>query len=102
ADRGKVSAVLALVRPRLEQGQKRRLVFSPFGGVTDKLIEAGAPAASGNEAYKAVYLELEKRHIQTVKDLLPPRVQSMPLTNVKLLLKDRKSTRLNSSHVKNS
>ncbi|MFS8616464.1 MAG: bifunctional aspartate kinase/homoserine dehydrogenase I [Solitalea sp.] len=88
ADPGKISAVIDLVKPRLEQGEKLCLVFSAFGGVTDKLIEAGATAASGNEAYKAVYLELEKRHIQTVKDLLPPRVQSMPLTNVKLLLND--------------
>src|SRR3546814_14495483 len=88
ADPQQVAGVVDMVSGRLKQGESICLVFSAFGGVTDQLIEAGTVAASGNEAYKEQYLELERRHIETVKQLLPPKTQSMPLTRVKLLLNE--------------
>ncbi|HYH55605.1 MAG TPA: hypothetical protein VD772_03275, partial [Anseongella sp.] len=67
ADAGRITGVIRLVKSRLDAGEEICLVFSAFGGVTDKLIEAGVIAATGDEAYKDIYLDIEKRHIETVK-----------------------------------
>lgn len=63
--------------------QKTVVVISALGGVTDLLIKTGTLAANKEEAYKEVLTELEKRHLDTVKALLPVTQQSSCLSKVK-------------------
>ncbi|MDE3235631.1 MAG: bifunctional aspartate kinase/homoserine dehydrogenase I [Bacteroidota bacterium] len=59
------------------------VVVSALGGVTDLLIQTGIAAAHGKETYKETLLQLEKRHIETIKNLLPVTSQSSCLSNIK-------------------
>ncbi|MBS1590556.1 MAG: bifunctional aspartate kinase/homoserine dehydrogenase I [Bacteroidetes bacterium] len=63
--------------------KKMVVVVSALGGVTDQLLQAGYLAANGNETYKEILLSIEKRHIETVKSLLPVTAQSSCLSTVK-------------------
>ena len=58
------------------------VVFSAFGGVTDKLLHCGTLAAGGHDEYKDVIAELTQRHIDAVKSLLPITAQSPVLSMV--------------------
>jgi len=59
------------------------LVVSALGGITDMLIQAGQAAASGDESYKEKVQDIERRHLDTVKALLPITRQSSALSLVK-------------------
>ena len=59
------------------------LVVSAMGGVTDSLINTGKLAESGDEAYKTILKELEQKHLDAVRDLLPIQQQSATLSQVK-------------------
>jgi aspartokinase/homoserine dehydrogenase 1 len=59
------------------------LVVSAMGGVTDSLINAGKLAESGDESYKTILKELEQKHLDAVRDLLPIQQQSATLSQVK-------------------
>ncbi len=61
------------------------LVLSAFGGVTDILIAAGKAAALGQESYQDKLTEVEQRHLDAVKALLPVDKQSGVLSFVKTM-----------------
>jgi bifunctional aspartokinase / homoserine dehydrogenase 1 len=61
---------------------KTIVVFSAFGGVTDKLLHCGTLAAGGHEEYKDVVAQLTQRHVDAVKALLPITTQSSILSKV--------------------
>ncbi len=65
------------------QYKKSITVVSAFGGVTDLLIKTGTEASVGNENYKETLSALEKRHIDTAKNLLPVTSQSSCLSSIK-------------------
>ena len=59
------------------------LVVSALSGVTDALLQTGKYAETGNEDYKIVLKELEQKHLNTVRELLPIQQQSSTLSLVK-------------------
>ncbi|MEJ7678759.1 MAG: aspartate kinase [Segetibacter sp.] len=59
------------------------MVVSALGGITDILLNCGTMASSGNEEYKNKLQEMEARHIETVKALIPVTQQSRILSHVK-------------------
>ena len=63
--------------------EKTVVVVSALGGITDLLLTAAALAAEGNELYKEKLTEIEQRHLETVKQLLPVAQQSQVLSLVK-------------------
>jgi aspartokinase/homoserine dehydrogenase 1 len=77
-----INKVVALVRQALTK-DRTILVVSAFGGVTDLLIQAGVAAAAGEESYKEKLLDIERRHLEAVKLLLPLTGQSAVLSAVK-------------------
>lgn len=62
---------------------KTIVVVSALGGTTDLLLEATAKAAVQDEAYKGILAELEQRHLNLVKELIPITNQSGLLSKVK-------------------
>jgi aspartokinase/homoserine dehydrogenase 1 len=62
---------------------KTIVVVSALGGVTDLLIKAAELAEKADEAYKEVLQETERRHLDTVKQLIPVQQQSSILSLVK-------------------
>jgi len=59
------------------------IVVSALGGVTDALIRAGMLAEQSNEEYKPLLEQLEKKHLDVVRNLLPVTHQSSCLSMVK-------------------
>jgi aspartokinase/homoserine dehydrogenase 1 len=59
------------------------VVVSALGGTTDLLIEAGRAAAAGLSDYRAHLRQLELRHLEAVRGLLPVPEQSEVLSFVK-------------------
>jgi aspartokinase/homoserine dehydrogenase 1 len=59
------------------------VVVSALGGVTDALIKAGTLAEQTDENYKDILQQLEKKHLDTARALLPVTHQSSCLSMVK-------------------
>ena len=59
------------------------VVVSALGGVTDLLIKAGTLAEKSDETYKEVLQQLENKHLDTARALLPVTHQSSCLSMVK-------------------
>ena len=59
------------------------MVVSALGGITDLLLQCAQLASSGNESYKTAAQEIELRHLNTVKELIPVTQQSSVLSAVK-------------------
>ncbi len=67
------------------------LVVSALGGVTDQLIYTGNLASIGNESYKQEIKQLETKHLEAVRSLLPIQEQSATLSWVKQQLNELES-----------
>jgi aspartokinase/homoserine dehydrogenase 1 len=59
------------------------VVFSAFGGVTDQLINMSTLAWKGDAEYKAQLAQIEKRHLDAVRELLDITRQTSVLAQVK-------------------
>ena len=59
------------------------VVVSAFGGVTDELLQAADVAAKQQTGYKELLHQIEARHLDTVKELIPITAQSKVLSKVK-------------------
>ncbi len=77
-----ISRVIAIVQKALEK-EKIIVVVSALGGITDTLIQCGTLASRGDETYKTNLKEIEHRHLETIKLLIPFDRQSSVLSQVK-------------------
>ncbi|NNE77604.1 MAG: bifunctional aspartate kinase/homoserine dehydrogenase I [Pricia sp.] len=59
------------------------VVVSALGGITDLLLNAAHLASQQSQGYKSVLKEIEDRHLDTVKQLIPIHAQSRVLSKVK-------------------
>ncbi len=64
------------------------VVFSALGGTTDQLIALGTMAAQGNDEYRTILSEIEKRHVNLVKQLIPEKEQGSALSEIIILCKE--------------
>jgi aspartokinase/homoserine dehydrogenase 1 len=78
-----ISNVVAITRKVLEKEKNIVIILSALGGVTDSLVEAASLASSGDISYKEKLQSIEKRHLDTVKELIPLDQQSSILSMVK-------------------
>lgn len=77
-----IKKVMAVVQQK-SHASKTIVVVSALGGITDLLLQCSQLAAEGNPGYKELLGEIEMRHFQTVKELIPITVQSSILSLVK-------------------
>lgn len=69
-----------------EEGKEQVIaVISAMSGTTDSLLQSGELASAGDEEYKKILQEIETRHLETVKELMPVQQQSSLLSLVKKL-----------------
>src|SRR5438067_1816616 len=67
----------------INNNEPQIIVVSALGGVTDALINVGTLAENTDETYKEVLQQLEKKHLDTVRVLLPVMHQSICLSMIK-------------------
>lgn len=84
---GSVQAIQQVFDIVQKQSKTSKLVVvvSAMGGTTDVLINAGNYAATGDETYKELIKQVELRHLETVKALVPVQTQSSALSLIKKL-----------------
>jgi aspartokinase/homoserine dehydrogenase 1 len=77
-----INRVVAIIKERINN-DKIVVVVSAMGGITDMLIQCGILASAADEYYKIKLQEIEHRHLETVKLLIPVSQQSSILSWVK-------------------
>ncbi len=77
-----INKVASIVKSAVSKG-KTIVVVSALGGVTDMLLQAANNAAKGNEDYRQAIADIEKRHFDAIKSLIPVAHQSQLLSLVK-------------------
>ncbi len=85
-----ISKVIAIVKERVKTKQAI-VVVSAMSGVTDQLILLAQSASQGNEAYKTIIQNLEQKHLDAVRAMLPIQQQSGTLSMVKQLINEIES-----------
>jgi len=86
-----INKVISIVK---ESSYKNEVavVVSALGGVTDLLLEAGFLACAGNDTYKNKFIEIEKKHLLVIRELISVNNQSSVLGNVKKMLNKLENT----------
>ncbi len=77
-----INKVVKIVKSKTGNG-RIAIVVSALGGITDLLLAAAQLASTNDEAYKTALFEIETRHLNTVKELIPVTQQSSVLSLVK-------------------
>lgn len=67
------------------------VVLSAMQGVTDLLINSGKLAENGDEGFRQKLIEIEEKHIQAIRDLIPIAEQSSALSFVKKRINELES-----------
>mgnify|MGYP001196794890 FL=1 len=80
ADSSCITRVLEIVQ---NNSKKQIVVVSAFGGITNMIQESAALAANGDLKYQEILLEIEKRHLSCIKELIPIKTQSKVLSQIK-------------------
>ena len=83
----RIKAVIDIIQSSKGQ-EPTAVVFSAFGGVTDTLIALSQLALSSDLSYKSRLAEIEKRHIDAVRDLIGVQKQSSILAQVKSMINE--------------
>jgi aspartokinase/homoserine dehydrogenase 1 len=82
----RIQSVIEIVKPYLKGDVT--VVFSAFGGVTDVLIGISKLALESNLEYKTKLAEIEKRHLDAVRELIGVQKQSSILAQVKFMINE--------------
>ena len=77
-----IKQTVSVIRERAQRGTTW-VVVSALGGVTDDLLRASELASAGDEQYRQSLQQIETRHLETVRQLIPLTEQSALLSEVK-------------------
>lgn len=83
----RIKSVIEIVKPYLPH-EKIAVVFSAFGGVTDTLIQLSTLALQGKTDYKQQLEQIEKRHLEAVRELVDIQRQSAVISQVKITINE--------------
>jgi aspartokinase/homoserine dehydrogenase 1 len=73
---------LQIIKGKAEQ-QRLVVAVSAMGGVTDLLLNAGRQAAAKNEVFRTILTEIENKHFDAIRELLPITDQTSILSHCK-------------------
>jgi aspartokinase/homoserine dehydrogenase 1 len=78
-----IKQVIGIIEDNLTKGEQITVVFSAMGGVTNRLIEIGKMAATGNAEYIEFLKVVEERHFAIVRGLIHVKHQSSTFAAVR-------------------
>ncbi len=82
-----ISKVLDIVAESIKK-EPTIVVVSAMSGVTDQLLMLAHSASQGTEAYKTIVQNIEQKHLDAVRTLLPIQQQSATLSLVKQMINE--------------
>lgn len=87
---GSPESLLQVIEIVSEKQKNERIivVVSAFRGVTDQLLEMASKAERGDKTYLSILKQIEERHFETIKKVVPVRSQSDVITELKMLLNE--------------
>ena len=85
ANADNIKLVLAIISQKAEK-EPLVVVVSALSKVTDLLQLAASKAAQNDESFRDIVLEIEKKHLDTLKQLIPVSEQSALLSHVKRII----------------
>ena len=77
-----INKVVEIIKNKKDD-TKTVVVVSALGGITDLLLKTAALAEANDELYKSILKEIEDKHLDAVKELIPVQQQSGILSLVK-------------------
>ncbi|WP_163399515.1 bifunctional aspartate kinase/homoserine dehydrogenase I [Flavobacterium fluviatile] len=80
-----IKLVIEIVKQKAEK-DKLVVVVSALSKVTDMLQLAAAKAAENDESFRDIVAEIEKKHLDTLKELIPVGEQSSLLSHIKRII----------------
>ena len=80
-----IQLVLNIVKNKSSESQLA-VVVSAFGGITDLLVSAATKASEKDNYYKEIIAEIEKKHLDAIKELIPINEQSALLSHIKRII----------------
>ncbi|MCU0338718.1 MAG: bifunctional aspartate kinase/homoserine dehydrogenase I [Spirosomaceae bacterium] len=83
-----IQQVIQILKTNIAEGEKIAVVYSAMGGVTNKLIEIGRMAATGNTDYLNLCKAVEERHFAAVRGLIDVKNQSSAIAKIKGLVNE--------------
>ncbi len=83
-----IKAVIGIIENNIENNEQIAVVFSAMGGVTNRLIEIGKMAASGNLEYIEFLKVVEERHFAVVRAMINVKHQSSTFAAVRGLFNE--------------
>jgi aspartokinase/homoserine dehydrogenase 1 len=83
-----INSVLAIIENNVRANEELVIVFSAMSGVTNRLIEIGNMAASGDMAYTEYLQSLEERHFNAVRNLIGVKQQSSLIAKIKVIFNE--------------
>jgi aspartokinase/homoserine dehydrogenase 1 len=85
ANADNIKLVLAIISGKAEK-EPLAVVVSALSKVTDLLQLAASKAAQNDESFRDIVLEIEKKHLDTLKQLIPVSEQSALLSHIKRII----------------
>lgn len=83
-----IQQVIQILQDNIAKGERIAVVYSAMGGVTNKLIEIGRMASTGNTDYYGALKALEERHFTAVRGLIDIKNQSSSIAKVRGLVNE--------------
>jgi aspartokinase/homoserine dehydrogenase 1 len=83
-----IKIVIDILENNLAKGEQVAVVFSAMGGVTNRLIEIGKMAATGNAEYMEFLKVVEERHFAVVRGMIHVKNQSSTFAAVRGLFNE--------------
>jgi len=77
-----INKVVEIIKNK-KADRKTVVVVSALGGITDMLLKTAALAEANDELYKTILQDIEHKHLDAVKNLVPVQQQSAVLSLVK-------------------
>ncbi|MGL2999594.1 bifunctional aspartate kinase/homoserine dehydrogenase I [Flavobacterium sp. RSSB_23] len=85
ANADNIKLVIAIITNKAEK-ESLAVVVSALSKVTDLLQLAASKAAQNDESFRDIVLEIEKKHLDTLKQLIPVSEQSALLSHIKRII----------------
>jgi aspartokinase/homoserine dehydrogenase 1 len=87
ADGGRIKRVTDIISVESSK-QPIGLVLSAMEGITDSLISAAREAEKGSDRFRDVVETIRERHLGAIRDLFPPREQTMVITPIQIMMNE--------------
>ncbi|SOE23031.1 aspartate kinase [Spirosomataceae bacterium TFI 002] len=78
-----INQVIEVIKSRVKEDEEVAVVYSAFGGVTNRLIEIGNMASNADIEYQDHLHSVEERHFNAIRGLIPVKQQSSLIAQVK-------------------